>query len=68
MTPPAGRPEIGPAINIRLPDDLLADVDAYAKRFDISRAEVVRMAVKQFLVKQFLWDDEMTRIGNAKAT
>lgn len=57
---PAGRPEIGKPINIRLPDDLLADVDAYAKRFDISRAEVVRKAVKQFL-----WDDEMTRMGNA---
>lgn len=55
---PGGRPEIGKPINIRLPDDVLADVDAFATRRDISRAEVIRQAVKQFL-----WDDEMTRVG-----
>lgn len=60
---PGGRPVVGKPINIRLPDDLLADVDAYATRLDISRAEVIRRAAKQFL-----WDDEMTRIGNKIAT
>lgn len=59
---PAGRPEIGKPINIRLPDDLLADVDTYAARLDISRAEVIRRAVKQWL-----WDDEMTRVGSRAA-
>lgn len=58
---PAGRPEIGKPINIRLPDDLLADVDAYAARLDMSRAEVIRRAVKAWL-----WDDEMTRVGNTQ--
>jgi metal-responsive CopG/Arc/MetJ family transcriptional regulator len=56
---PAGRPEVGTPINVRLGTDLLAEVDTYAKRLDTSRAEVIRRAVKQFL-----WDDEMTRMGN----
>lgn len=56
---PAGRPQVGTPINVRLGDDLLAAVDAYAKRSDISRAEVIRRAVHQWL-----WDDEMTRVGN----
>jgi metal-responsive CopG/Arc/MetJ family transcriptional regulator len=56
---PAGRPGIGQAINIRLPDDLLVDADAYAKRFDMSRAEVIRRALRKWL-----WDDEMARMGN----
>jgi metal-responsive CopG/Arc/MetJ family transcriptional regulator len=57
---PAGRPEIGKPINIRLPGDLLADLDTYAARFDMSRAEVIRQAVRQWL-----WDDEMARMGDA---
>lgn len=39
---PAGRPEIGQPINIRLGDDLLAAVDAKARSIGISRAEVIR--------------------------
>lgn len=58
---PAGRPHVGTPINIRLGDELLREVDAYAKRFDISRAEVIRRAVKQYM-----WDDEMQRIGQGK--
>jgi metal-responsive CopG/Arc/MetJ family transcriptional regulator len=39
---PAGRPEIGQPINIRLGDDLLAAVDAKAERLRVSRAELIR--------------------------
>lgn len=37
----AGRPEIGPAINIRLPQTLIDDIDA-ARREDESRAGAIR--------------------------
>lgn len=37
-----GRPEIGPAIQVRLPEDLLAAVDAKAEAENVSRAEMVR--------------------------
>lgn len=60
---PAGRPSVGTPINIRLPDDLIVAADAYAKRFDISRAEVIRKAVQQYL-----WDDEMKRMGESART
>lgn len=50
---PVGRPAVGAPINVRLGDDLIADLDTYAARIDISRAEVIRRAVKEFL-----WDDE----------
>lgn len=56
---PGGRPPVGTPINVRLGDELLAQVDAYRERFDISRAEVIRRAVSQYM-----WDDEMTRMGN----
>lgn len=39
---PAGRPEIGQPINIRLGTDLLALVDDYAAHNGQSRAEAVR--------------------------
>jgi metal-responsive CopG/Arc/MetJ family transcriptional regulator len=39
---PAGRPEIGAPINIRLGDELLAAVDAVAEQRGTSRAEVIR--------------------------
>jgi metal-responsive CopG/Arc/MetJ family transcriptional regulator len=41
---PAGRPEIGEPINIRL-GDLLSRVDAFAEREQISRAEAIRRLV-----------------------
>jgi metal-responsive CopG/Arc/MetJ family transcriptional regulator len=40
---PAGRPEIGQPINVRLGDELLAAIDARADRMGYSRAEVIRM-------------------------
>jgi predicted DNA binding CopG/RHH family protein len=39
---PAGRPEIGQPINVRLGDGLLAAVDAKASRLGVSRAELIR--------------------------
>lgn len=39
---PAGRPEIGQPINIRLGDDLLALVDDYAAHNGYSRAQAIR--------------------------
>jgi len=53
---PVGRPEIGPAINIRLPDDLLAAVDAKAKRLGYSRAEVIRMLLADALQSEMSTD------------
>lgn len=44
-----GRPEIGPAIQVRLPEDLLARVDAYAGEQRISRAEAVRRLLESAL-------------------
>lgn len=42
---PAGRPEVGKPINLRLGDDLLAQVDIYAVAEGIKRAEAVRRLV-----------------------
>lgn len=39
---PAGRPEVGKPINVRLGDELLAAVDEKAQRLGVSRAEVIR--------------------------
>lgn len=45
---PAGRPEIGKPINVRLGDDLLEAVDARAERLGYSRAEVVRTILDDY--------------------
>lgn len=42
---PVGRPEIGTPINVRLGDELLAAVDAYAAHWQITRALAVRRLV-----------------------
>lgn len=42
----AGRPIVGTAIHIRLPDPLLADVDRLAATSNISRAETIRILVQ----------------------
>lgn len=44
---PAGRPEIGQPVNIRLGDELLAKVDAYAAKKGTSRAEAIRQMVRE---------------------
>jgi Arc/MetJ-type ribon-helix-helix transcriptional regulator len=52
---PAGRPEIGTPVNIRLGNDLLAQVDAYAEAESVkqgrrvNRAEAIRQLVQQGL-------------------
>ncbi|BBC53943.1 hypothetical protein [Mycobacterium phage HC] len=38
----AGRPEVGRPVNVRLGDDLLAEVDEYAAAKGIARAEAIR--------------------------
>lgn len=46
---PAGRPEIGQPVNIRLGNELLSRVDAFAAREQISRAEAIRHLVARGL-------------------
>jgi hypothetical protein len=53
---PAGRPEIGTPINIRLGDDLLAAVDAKAYRIGISRAELIRTLLADSLAGEMSSD------------
>lgn len=49
---PAGRPEIGQPINVRLGDALLAAVDAKAARLGISRPECIRMILADQLANE----------------
>lgn len=53
---PAGRPEVGQPINIRLGDELLAAVDAKAARMGYSRAEVIRMLLADRLQDEMSTD------------
>jgi metal-responsive CopG/Arc/MetJ family transcriptional regulator len=46
---PAGRPEVGKPVNVRLGDELLAQVDAYAEIESIKRAEAIRQLVQRGL-------------------
>lgn len=46
---PGGRPEVGKPINIRLGDELLAEVDAWAEGQGIKRAEAIRQLVQRGL-------------------
>lgn len=39
---PAGRPLVGKPINIRIGDQLLADIDARAHNMGVSRASLIR--------------------------
>jgi len=45
-----GRPEIGPAVMIRLPEELLAEVDSRAEAEEVSRAEIVRRLLTETLL------------------
>lgn len=40
-----GRPEVGPRIGVRLPEELLEQLDTYADQAGINRAEAVRQMV-----------------------
>lgn len=46
---PAGRPAVGTPVNIRLGNELLAQVDAYANSEGIKRAEAIRQLVQRGL-------------------
>ena len=47
MTRGRGRPTIGPAIDIRLPVEMLAAVDAEAAELGWTRAELIRWIVTE---------------------
>lgn len=44
-----GRPEIGPQIKIRVPEDVLAQIDAKVADTDLSRSAWVRLAIEAAL-------------------
>lgn len=48
---PGGRPHVGTPINVRLGDDLLTQVDAYAATEGVKRAEAIRQLVQRGLRK-----------------
>lgn len=41
-----GRPPIGPAINMRFPEEVLAEIDARAEAEGVKRAEMIRRLVR----------------------
>jgi metal-responsive CopG/Arc/MetJ family transcriptional regulator len=45
VTTKAGRPAIGPAIQIRIPADMLAEIDATAAAEGVTRVQWIRQAV-----------------------
>jgi Ribbon-helix-helix protein, copG family len=49
-----GRPATGrdPHLTARLPDDLLQALDRFAKREELSRSEVIRIAVADYLKRK----------------
>ena len=46
---PGGRPPVGPVVNVRLPEELLAALDAAADSAGVNRAEMVRRLVVEGL-------------------
>lgn len=46
--PPRGRPPVGDRIEVRLPADVLHDLDTDATELRVSRAEVVRRIIRRF--------------------
>lgn len=59
---PVGRPEIGTPINVRLGDDLLAEVDEYAAELGVSRAEAIRQLVRVAMIDKLVARDEQQRL------
>lgn len=49
---PAGRPAVGTPVNIRLGDELLAQVDQFAAAEGVSRAEAIRQLVQRGLKRK----------------
>lgn len=56
-----GRPAVGPRIQVRLPEEITAEVDAYAESYGISRAEAIRLAVEEFLGRRRIPQRASTR-------
>ena len=46
-----GRPEIGPVIQVRLPEEMIAQLDEMAQRVEVSRAEIVRRMLAEALAE-----------------
>lgn len=59
---PRGRPEIGTPVNVRLGDDLLAEVDEYAVSLGLSRAETIRQLVRVAMIEKLIARDEQHRL------
>lgn len=59
---PVGRPEIGAPINVRLGNDLLAEVDAYAAELGFSRAEAIRQLVRVAMIDKLVARGEQHRL------
>jgi|GEM_PF-1414248 len=49
-----GRPRVGTLVGVRVPDDVLADVDAIAERRYASRSQMVREAITDFIERERL--------------
>jgi len=47
-----GRPPEGRAVHVRIPDDQLAYIDAWAKSADVSRAEVLRIIIHDRMMQR----------------
>jgi predicted DNA-binding protein len=52
MEPSLGRPRIGTAVHIRLPDELLARIDEHAAARGITRAQAIRILIEDGLDEQ----------------
>lgn len=46
---PGGRPPVGRPINLRLPPEMLAAVDSLAADYEVKRAEMIRILIRQAL-------------------
>lgn len=46
---PRGRPPIGDKVTVRIPDDMRAELDAYATKWGVPMAEAVRMILRDWL-------------------
>jgi hypothetical protein len=46
-----GRPEIGPTIDVRMPQEMIARVDDFASKVGLSRAETIRQMIARALAE-----------------
>jgi hypothetical protein len=62
-----GRPRIGERIAVRLPDDLLAELDARAEAAGVTRAEAVRVLLRRALAMGNVGGVDRTQIAHRLA-